>query len=442
MPTRLRHLALTASWRMALLHFAITLAATLGIGLLIGRPALLVALLFLGYLCWHLFHVFRLHRWLRSNQRLKPPEGWGIWSDIFDAMYRRQAESRHRKQRLLASLSQIKTATNALPDGILLLDPKSRLLWFNPAAASLLGLERPRDLGAALTGLVRSPLVTAWLEGLVDEPEGIVIDAPASPRRKLRLRIFGFTDDQRLLVVRDITAMQRAETMRKDFVANVSHELRTPLTVISGYVETMGDEVDPSWAPILTRIEEQARRMRALVEDLLTLSQLDARQELDEESAVDIAPMIQDVANEAIALSDGRHTIEIESLDKDVLRGNARDLRSAFLNLASNAVRYTPSGGRIGLRWDVNRALGEARFTVEDNGPGIAPKHLPRLTERFYRVASDRSRATGGTGLGLAIVKHVLALHDGRLEVHSEPGEGSTFSCVFPTSRLERSAGN
>ena len=426
-------LLVSSAWRKSLIKFAI---AAIAVGLLGWTVELLwpaLTLLLASYMIWHLSNLYRLHRWLRANRRLAPPEGFGIWSEVFDSLYRRQTESRSRKRRLLEIVREFRAATLALPDGIVLLDSEGIIHWFNPAAVELLGFRKTQDQGRQITDLLRSPNVKSWLAGLMDAPEGIVIDAPLRHERKLRLRVFAYAGGQRLLIARDITQMHRVEAMRKDFVANVSHELRTPLTVISGYVEAMAEDEKSEWYPIIRRMEEQAIRMRALVEDLLVLSHLDASQKLEEDVELSAPSMVRDVIQMTEALSDGKHALE-HSIDESLwVRGSPKDLRSAFQNLAANAVRYTQEGGTIRITWQLED--GRPVFAVEDNGPGIAAQHISRLTERFYRVANDRSRATGGTGLGLAIVKNVLSLHDGSLKITSELGKGSRFACVLPSAR-------
>ena len=429
-------LPVSRSWKLTLLRLAGLLAAALAIGWAVGYPWPALVLALAGYVGWHLVHLHRLHRALTSNRRLPRPHGWGIWSEVFMALDRRQVESRHRKRRLLSLVREIRAATEALPDGVVLLDQSMRIGWFNRGASELLGLRKGQDLGTPITNLLREPAFRLWLDSARDDPDGLIIDAPGSDRR-LRLRMFAYAAGQQLLLARDITQIQRVETMRKDFVANVSHELRTPLTVISGYVETMTDDVDAQWQPVVQRLAQQSARMRAIVEDLLTLSRLDASQGLDEEVVVNVEPLLRDVAHEANLLSGGRHQIEWHCEQGLRIIGSPKDLRSVFMNLVSNAVRYTPEGGQIHFRWQ--SIDGAGIFCVRDNGPGIAPQHIPRLTERFYRISSDRSRSSGGTGLGLAIVKNVLALHNATLRIDSQLGKGSEFRCVFPAERVTRS---
>ncbi|MGN6312593.1 MAG: phosphate regulon sensor histidine kinase PhoR [Rhodanobacteraceae bacterium] len=337
-----------------------------------------------------------------------------------------------RARRLARQLRALRGAAGMLPDALVLLDAQGCMLWSNHAAQRLLGLDRG-DRGAHLSERLGSAMVTAWLASGGRE-ELDEVPATNAPDIHLSFSLIPLSDGQRLLLARDISALLHLEQVRRDFVANVSHELRTPLTVIHGYLELIEPEDVPPLAPILGELRAQSKRMGQIVEDLLTLSRLETQQRLSEEE-VEIAPLFATLGKEAEALSQGRHAIALENAARCNLLGSPRDLHSAFSNLVSNAVRYTPAGGRIEIRWQRDRN-GGARFSVTDTGYGIPAQHIPRLTERFYRVSSSRSRETGGTGLGLSIVKHVLALHQARLEVASEPGKGSTFACVFGKERV------
>jgi two-component system, OmpR family, phosphate regulon sensor histidine kinase PhoR len=306
------------------------------------------------------------------------------------------------------------------------------VLWFNEAAARLLGLTAPHHRGARIDDFL-PPAARTWIAQ--DPVPESLREVPSTRDEGLRLsfRLIPYSRDQMLLVIRDVTPLTRLEQVRRDFVANVSHELRTPLTVLHGYLEMLEPEVLPQYATILADLRNQSRRMTQIVEDLLTLSRLEAQQKLTEER-VPMRALMSGLKREAEALSQGRHSISIIRTSELDLRGSTDYLHSAFSNLLSNAVRYTPIGGRIEVSWQAT-AEG-ARFAVADTGYGIPPEHLPRITERFYRVSTSRSRETGGTGLGLSIVKHVLQLHQARLEIESEVGVGSTFSCLFTAERL------
>lgn len=337
-----------------------------------------------------------------------------------------------RTRRLAGQLRALRNAAAALPDALVLLDREDRVRWFNEAAVHLLGLRRPRDRRAVLGARLAGTAIADWLAG----GGGAALDdvpAPADAALHLSLSLLPVGRDQRLLIARDISNLSRLEQVRRDFVANVSHELRTPLTVIHGYLELLDPEDTPELEPIIGEMRLQSRRMGQIVEDLLTLSRLETQPKLTDEH-VAMRALLTTLRKEAEALSHGRHTVTLEIADEADLLGSLKELHSAFSNLVSNAVRYTPTGGRIGIRW--RRTPEGAAFAVSDTGYGIPLSHQARLTERFYRVSSSRSRETGGTGLGLSIVKHVLNLHQARLTVESEPGRGSTFAAEFGAERV------
>ncbi len=383
----------------------------------------------------------RLHRLLADlggRRRLPAPDGWDLLAEIRMQLYRRQREARRRRQRLQALLTAFRTAAEAMPDGILVLSRRElQIEWFNRAAAGLLGLQK-RDIGTRFRNLLRAPRVADWLAAGAAEPL-FDLPAPNDPARRLQLRLIDYTAQQQLLIVRDISKLLQLEQVRRDFVANVSHELRTPLTVIHGYLDMIDPSEHQELAPLIVEMQRQSGRMTQLVEDLLTLSRLDAADHLELEP-VPMAPLLASLLAEANALSGGRHRIAlVDSAAVDLL-GSARELHSAFSNLVANAVRYTPADGEIRIEFAANDD-GGARLAVVDSGPGIPAQHLPRLTERFYRVSASRARDRGGTGLGLAIVKHVMQLHHGRLEIASEIGVGSRFACVFDRDQVLPRAG-
>jgi two-component system, OmpR family, phosphate regulon sensor histidine kinase PhoR len=413
--------------------------ATLGLlaGWLLGQAGFGMSA---GLLLWsalQLRQLLRLQRWLASR-RMHAPESEGAWQPIFDSLERRRKADRRRRRRLLVALEAFRDAARALPDGIIAIDDRDTIHWFNKSAKRLLGLRYPADVGNHLTHLVRSPRFVQWLgEGRLDEP---LIDLPSPGDERLRLlcRLIAYRTGFRMLIVRDVSNLMRLEQIRRDFVANVSHELRTPLTVINGYMEALEPEELGELGGLFVQMRQQSRRMAHIVEDLLTLSRLEA-QSVPVDDQVAMRPLLGSILRDAQALSAGRHQIELGISTELDLRGSGKDLHSAFSNLVVNAVRYTPDGGKIRLNWEVRGA--DACFSVSDSGPGIPPQHLPRLTERFYRVSNSRSRDSGGTGLGLAIVKHVLNSHGARLEIESRVGEGSCFRCVFPRRcQLDRSA--
>lgn len=339
-----------------------------------------------------------------------------------------------RIRRLATQFRALRDAVAALSDAVVLLDAGYRALWFNAAAGRLLGLQRPQHLRQDLrTLLAGSNPIGPWL-AQDGQPPMEDAHAPADANVHLSLTLIPVGSGQRLLLARDISALVRLEQMRRDFVANVSHELRTPLTVIHGYLELLDPEDVPQLAGVLADMRAQSKRMAQIVEDLLTLSRLETQSGFSEEP-VAMAPLLATLRREAEALSQGRHRIVLEAACPSDLLGSLKDLHSAFSNLVSNAVRYTPSGGSISIRW-TRREDGRGAFSVTDTGYGIPAHHISRLTERFYRVSSSRSRELGGTGLGLSIVKHALGMHQAQIEIRSEPGQGSTFTAVFPRERL------
>lgn len=428
-------------WAGPLLRILTLIAMALVVGVLLDDAAgwaLLAAGLAAAY-AYHLIQLARLTRWLdgtRWEKAVEVPESSGEWGDAFAALYRMRREEQAGRERLSDSLERLSQAAEALPDGIVLLDTMMRIEWCNSMATRHLGIDAVRDRGMPITHLVREPAFAAYVkdEGQVDP---VVLKNASPPVRTLSLSMIPFAESGRLLISRDITAIELADTIRRDFVANVSHELRTPLTVIVGFLEGLaaGGGVD---APNLARhhalMYEQALRMERLVEDLLTLSRLENDTEPPREEKVDMPALLESLCAEASALSAGKHRIELGEVSAGAVRGSTDELRSAFGNLVSNAVRYTPAGGTVTLSWRVED--GCPVFSVADSGIGIPPEHIPRLTERFYRVDKGRSAATGGTGLGLAIVKHVLARHQGTLAIRSEIGHGSVFSAHLPRERL------
>lgn len=384
---------------------------------------------------YHMQHLSALRRWLRRPELAKLPQGRGIWEEVLAELHRffRHRDAEHES--LAQSLARFRAAVRALPDGVVILDREQRIEWSNPTAAHHFAIDARRDLGQPVVNLIRHPDFVAYLAG-GDFSRALILRARDTT---LSVRLIEFGDEQKLLNSRDITTEERIDTMRRDFVANVSHELKTPVTVLSGFVETLADEslslTAQQRARYLALMAEQATRMQRLVEDLLTLSALESGAAPAEERPIEVRPFLEELAGEARALSAGRHRIECNVHDDCGLLGSESELHSALSNLVSNAVRYTPEGGLVALTWRL-AGDGGGVFSVRDSGIGIDARHIPRLTERFYRVDSGRSRETGGTGLGLAIVKHALTRHQAALNVTSEPGRGSTFSAVFPPGRV------
>lgn len=428
---------LRKAWWQSVFRLLLVAGAAALLGALLGAPWPFLALAGFGILAWHYHRLHRVLDRLYRRRRLPAGDGGGLWDELELQLHQRQREARARTRRLVALVRGYRRAATLMPDGALLLDrTDGRIHWFNRQARQLLGLA-PARLGQPVAPVFPAN-VQHWLEqGQVDEPL-LDVPCPVDPQRRLSLRLIAYSDTLWLLVVRDITTLLRLEQVRRDFVANVSHELRTPLTVMHGYLDIIEPEDYPELAVMLGEMRKQSSRMAQLVEDLLTLSRLEARESLDQKEVVGMAALLATLRREAEALSGGRHQIHIEDHAQVDLLGSTRELHSAFSNLVSNAVRYTPTGGTIIVRHE-RTAQGGTRLSVQDSGYGIPAQHLPRLTERFYRVSSSRTRESGGTGLGLSIVKHVLNLHHARLEIDSEVGRGSTFSCVFTSESV---AGN
>jgi two-component system phosphate regulon sensor histidine kinase PhoR len=384
----------------------------------------------------HYRHIALLQRWLRNPVPEAAPHGWGEWDHVFADLYRLLRLQRQSESELTATLEEFRLAGAAMPDGMVILDAHDRIEWCNPVAENHFGLDRQRDTGQGITNLVRQPQFIEYLQAQ-NYSEPLVQRLSRGADIILSVQLVPYGNRQKLVISRDVTDLDRVETMRRDFIANVSHELRTPLTVLGGFLETIMD-VEASDAELLRRslplMREQTLRMQRLVEDLLTLSRLESSHNPPREEAVNVPDLVRALYHDALALSGGRHRVALDLATDSWLTGSEEELRSAFSNLVSNAVRYTPDGGEVTIAW--SRRGAEAVFSVRDTGIGVASQHLPRLTERFYRVDRSRSRETGGTGLGLAIVKHVLSRHQARLEIASEPGRGSTFSAAFTTERL------
>ena len=379
-----------------------------------------------------------LQRWISNGHRFRLPVSFGLWEAVFDGLQRRQIANRRRRRGLLRHLRGFRDAGDRLPDALVLLGEDKSVLWFNAAAERLLGLCRPRDLGRDITDLVRHPALHDALSG-AGASRALETASPASGACMLSIRTTGPFDEsrRRMLVARDITPSYRVEQVRRDFVANVSHELRTPITVFRGYLGALRGNAEASgWDVPLALMDEQAQRMQDLVDDLLLLSRLEMTGRSQSAELVSVSAMLELILEQARALSGtAGHELTLEADPAIFLFGDKQELHSAFSNVVFNAVRHTPPGTRIAVSWE--GSPDHACLTVRDFGPGIAAHHLPRLTERFYRVDDSRSRDDGGTGLGLAIVKHVLERHDAELRIVSELGRGSTFSCNFPGTLVD-----
>jgi two-component system, OmpR family, phosphate regulon sensor histidine kinase PhoR len=377
----------------------------------------------------------RLLRWMRSERDQPAPPAWGLWGELGDRIERLQHQAERAPAQEREKLQQFLSAIEASPNGVLLLDAGHHIVWANAMAGEHLSIDPKRDLGQAITNLVRAPLFVAYLYSS-EHASGLEFSNPRS-RGTLWVLLRPYGQGHSLLLTQDITEGRRMDAMRRDFVANVSHEIRTPLTVLSGFVESL-QQLDLSAHErqgALLHMQQQTQRMQALVADLLTLARLESERSpsLDDWHALD--GLVQRALADAQVLSGGRHAFQVDLPEGVKWAGTDTELYSAVANLLGNAVRYTPEGGQIGVRW-VLRPDGRGALEVSDDGVGIAAQHLPRLAERFYRVDSSRSRDTGGTGLGLAIVKHVMQRHGGELQIRSQPGVGSTFSLLLPALRV------
>ena len=412
------------------------MALALAVGVVEGVAAALAvtAVGALAIIAWNLLQLSALARWASGPVEVPVPEGRGTWALAYAALYHRVRLRSARQRDLRLALDRFVSGAKALPEGVVVLDADDRIEWANPRAEAHLGLDLKHDSDAPIVNLVRHPAFVHYL-AVGDFSEPVIIQSTRESALTLSLQIVPFGVEEKLLMSRDITRLEAVARVRRDFIANVSHELKTPLTVLAGFIETLTDvEMDERQRQrCLALMREQANSMQRLVEDLLTLSALESEQ-LVNEGEFAVVPLLLAVSSDAKALSGGRHEVTLTIRDAATLLGSREELASAFGNLVSNAVRYTPEGGRISLEWRVTDGGGE--FTVADSGIGIAPEHVPRLTERFYRVDRSRSRATGGTGLGLAIVKHVLIRHQAELMVASEEGRGSSFTVLLPPHRV------
>lgn len=424
------------NWGWVALRFAILMVAALILGWWAGAVAWVLLLAMTVLVGWHFYHLYRMDEWT-TRTRKHLPNAPGVWGVVMRRVSWRDRHQRDRNRQLRAWLRAFRQAARSLPDAVIMLSKEGNLLWFNNAAHELLGVQAPQDFGHPITNLLRQPEFSRWLQRhqkSVIKPQSLTIHAAQDAQQRLLFQLIPYTGKQNLLLVRDVSQLSRLQTVRQDFVSNVSHELRTPLTVVNGYLEAMEADISDDWAPVLSQMRQQTVRMQSIVEDLLTLAKIETSERAPSTEYVDVERLIRNVREEGEALSQGRHSIHADSGEGGFILGEENELYSAFSNLVSNAVRYTPENQDIYISWTITE-LG-AEYTVRDTGEGIASEHLDRITERFYRVSADRSRESGGTGLGLAIVKHILVRHQAKLEITSEIGKGSTFRCVFPSSRI------
>ncbi|MGB8694869.1 MAG: phosphate regulon sensor histidine kinase PhoR [Steroidobacteraceae bacterium] len=426
---------MSASLWLLMARVAAGLAAGMVLGLAFGHPAAGVGVVLSALLAREYFRLRRVLRWQRSHQGADAPELEGDWGELTALIARLQRRKQYHKRRLMRLLRELRRSTAAIPDGVVALNPQGEILWFNRTAARLLQLRSRTDVGLRIENLVRQPEFIRYLRG-GEFAQGVVVSAALDAELYLHIQLVPYGDGQSLMLVRDVTRQQRLEAMRKDFVANASHELRSPLTVIAGYLETLSQDpaLEPGLAGPIAEMRRQSTRMTGIIEDLLSLSRLEASDGEAERKPIDMTAMIGLLLRDLVARIDPATTVQGAAQSSERLLGDEVQIHSACANLLDNAAKYTPVGGTISMRWWVDGAGGH--FSVQDSGIGIGAEHIPRLTERFYRVDPGRSRATGGSGLGLAIVKHVLQRHGATLEISSTEGRGSLFTCHFPADRL------
>ena len=388
-------------------------------------------------LAYSYINLARLRKYAIANAGENMPLPSGFWEEVFFRLQRLVRNLKLDIQSIEKQHNRFIEAFQASPNGIVMLDDQDQIEWCNAIAERFFGLEFKRDVMQRINFLIRRPEFIQYLNKRVFEEPLLLERMGPESNLSLMVQAFPYGDKRHLLLVQDVTDLQKADAMRRDFVANVSHEMRTPITVLLGFLETIQslDLDKDQQAQYIELMISQAQRMKSLVEDLLTLANLEANTLPAPMQAVQVPTIMALLKNDAQALSQGKHAFNFEVLTSASILGEERELLSAFSNLVSNAVRYTPDVGMVNVKWDLN-SEGQGEFSVTDTGPGIASEHLSRLTERFYRVDRSRSRDTGGTGLGLAIVKHIANRHHAQLQIESSPGKGSTFILRFPKERI------
>jgi two-component system phosphate regulon sensor histidine kinase PhoR len=425
----------TQAWWFAAGRLLGTVVVGCGVGWLLGNLWGGLAIALALHLTWVLANLFRLEWWLRHRSFADAPDVGGVWGEIIAQIVRLHRRKRFHKQRFVQLMRQLQRSTAALPNGVVILNAQREIVWFNRMAARLLNLRRTADLGMRIENLLREPQFVRYLAGQ-DYSNPVVIRPTTGEDCYLSMQVAPYGDGQLLLMVSDVSRQMRLEAVRRDFVANASHELRSPLTVISGYLETLGQDpaLDADLQGPVAEMRRQAERMTAIIRDLLELSRLEESDEVVGGEPIDIAALLALLRKDVLARPTHPRDVRVRVDSQARLMGDEPEIHSAFSNLVDNAAKYTAVDGSIEMRWWVDEDGGH--FAVSDTGMGIPPEHIPRLTERFYRVDAGRSRSTGGSGLGLAIVKHVLQRHRATLEVQSTLGAGSTFTCHFPAERI------
>jgi two-component system phosphate regulon sensor histidine kinase PhoR len=428
--------ALSGTVGQALFRLAGALLLALIAGLIFGHLAWILIVVLSVYLAFQIANLLRLDRWLRRRRIESPPDISGPWGEVIATVNRIYRRKQFHKARVVRLLREFRRLTAAMPDGAVLLGQNNEIIWFNRNAASWLGLRRKLDFGIRIENLVREPQFIQYLQEQGSR-SSVTIHKPANGDRWLELHLVTTSaSEQKLVIVRDVTREVRIESIRRDFVANASHEMRSPLTVIAGYLDALVEEpqLDAMWREPVLEMRRQAERMRGIINDLLELSRLEASGTVPSDQNVDVGGMLALLRRDLASQEQRPRRIELKLESTAHLRGSESELHSIFSNLVSNAAKYTPVEGEVEIRWWVDPAGGHV--AVRDTGIGIAAEHIPRLTERFYRVDPGRSRKIGGSGLGLAIVKHALQRHDGTLAVESAEGRGSVFTCHFPADRV------
>jgi two-component system phosphate regulon sensor histidine kinase PhoR len=424
-----------------LVWIAAVVALAAVVGFLFGHAIGFVAIALALLLALQVRNLVRFEHWLRHRTVESPPDMTGLWGEVVATTSRIYRRKVFHKRRVHTLLREFRRMTAAMPDGAILLGPNREILWLNRVAGRWLDLRRKVDHGIRIDNLVRHPAFVEYLEkGGTTAPPRVHLSKQGD--RWLEFHLVRASDSaQQLLIVRDVTSEARLESMRKDFVANASHELRSPLTVVTGYLDALSDDpaLDPAWQEPVREMRRQSDRMRSIVQDLLELSKLEAEGGQAELEPVDVGGMLALIRKDVLARPEHPANFDLSLETEAVLLGSEGGLHSIFSNLVSNAVKYTPADGSIVVRWWTDGRGGHV--SVRDTGIGIPAEHLPRLTERFYRVDAGRSRRLGGSGLGLAIVKHALQRHEGRLEIESVEGTGSTFTCHFPAHRVRLTGG-
>lgn len=423
--------------------FVCALCAICGFLWLISSAQIALIAFIIGLLIFLMHHIawlHQLHIWFKNPEIKHIPEGTGVWQDVFTALLQFSRANLANQNQLSSALERFNLTANAIPDGLVILGASNEIEWCTPHAESQLGLDFSTDKNLPIVNLVRDSHFIAYLYN-ADFSEPFKLKSWQNPELIYEIQLISFGENQKLLICRDTTQLEKVEIMRRDFIANVSHELRTPLTVVGGFLETLGDmqgAVPDAIKSYFSLMQEQTSRMRRIIEDLLTLSKIESNAEEPENLTINMAKLIKQLQSDALGLSQSlykvKHQVYLEIDESINVTGTQNELQSALGNLVSNAVRYTPKNGQIFIGWHMQDE--QAVFAVRDTGIGIEAQHINRLTERFYRVDRGRSRETGGTGLGLSIVKHILIRHQAKLEISSEIGIGTTFKVIFPKARV------